>query len=70
MSELTPWPYEKLPSYMERIRGTKRYVLQYTEDGFYGFAFRGKDEVAGMIGPYESDTACFTKLLIAAHPNA
>ena len=66
--ELTPWPYEQMPSYMSRIRGTKNYIIQYTEDGFYGFAFQGKKEVASMVGPYASDTACYTRLLEVAPP--
>lgn len=68
MTELQPWPYGKLPSASDVIYGNVRYVIQRTEDGYYGFAFRGKREIASMIGPYSFQLRCGDALRRAAPP--
>lgn len=68
MTELPPWPYGPLESAQDVVYGSVRYVVQYTEDGYYGFAFRGKREVAAMIGPSKSAFACGRELAKAAPP--
>lgn len=63
-----PWPYGELPSASDYEIGSVRYVVQSTEDGYYGFAFRHGRVVANMIGPYRSKIVCENKLGSAAPP--
>jgi len=58
MAELSPWPYDQFQSAYDSISGLLRYVCQFTEDGYYGFAFSGKKEVASMVGPYTTVSLC------------
>ena len=62
MTELSAWPYDQLPNAYDSISGLLRYVCQYTEDGYYGFAFSGKREVAVMVGPHGTVTECVKAL--------
>lgn len=66
MPELSAWPYDQLPNAYDSISGLLRYICQYTEDGYYGFAFSGKREVAVMVGPHLSVTECVKALKAAA----
>lgn len=68
MAELKPWPYGPMRNAADELYGSVRYVVQRTEDGYYGFAFRDKREVAAMIGPCKSITMCNAHLLKAAPP--
>jgi hypothetical protein len=68
MHELSPWPYGELPSITDYQYGSVRYVVQSTEDGYYGFAFRDGRKVANMIGPYRQRTACEQAVRSAAPP--
>ncbi len=66
---LEPWPYGELPSATDYKYGSVHYVVQHTEDGYYGFAFRDGREVA-TIGPHKSLLHCEQDLRNAAPPGA
>ena len=65
MPELDGWPYKPLPSAFDERQGHMRYVVQRTEDGYYGWAWRGQITIADMIGPCLTLYACQRRLLEA-----
>ena len=66
--DMGPWPYGKLENSADWRAGSIHYIVQATEDGYYGFAFRGQQEVASMVGPHRSRAVCEKSLKAAAPP--
>ena len=67
--ELDPWPYSPFPSASDEFSGNVRYIVQHTEDGYYGFAFKNGKEAAHMIGPQSNVAGCKKKLAELVKPD-